>query len=222
MHPNSRPGRVGVASPGVTLSTGAPDGFLGQQPQNPVIWKSASGCSALLPSLSLPAPASLATGNPLAQPSPVPSDSWCSSARKHLAMPKALASGALSYVRNTPPSHPSCASSIRIMSTENFPTPKKPSLISGDGAKHPSPSTQRQVEWESQSYQLITFRTFPVGRGGGKPGKESDAPPRQPVSLFAPVSPPPPTLAQAPGPLRVPHKPSLDPMSGSSSFSSLF
>lgn len=131
-------------------------------------------------------------GTPLAQPSPVPSDSWCSSARKHLAMPMALASGALPYMRNTPPSHPPCASSIRIMSIENFPTPQKPSLISGDGAKHLSPSTRCQVEWESRSYQLITFRTFPVGRGGGRPGEESVALLQHPVSMFAPVSPPPP------------------------------
>lgn len=103
------------------------------------------------------------------------------------------------------------------MSTENFPTLKKPSLISGDGAKHPRPSTQRQVEWESRSYQLITFRTFPMGRGGGRLGEESPS-----LCLCLPQFSPTLTLAQAPRPLHVPHKASLDPMSGSSSFSSLF
>lgn len=34
-------------------------------------------------------------------------------------------------------------------------------------AKHPTPSAPCQVEWESQSYQLITFQTFPMGGGGG-------------------------------------------------------
>ena len=105
---------------------------------------------------------------------PCASDSWCSSARKHLAMPiHGPGSWRIALREEHPSSHPPCASSIRIMSIENFPTPKKPSLISGDGAKNPRPSTQRQVEWESRSYQLITFRTFPVGRGGGRPGEES-------------------------------------------------
>lgn len=34
-------------------------------------------------------------------------------------------------------------------------------------AKHPTPSAPCQVEWESRSYQLITFQTFPTGGGWG-------------------------------------------------------
>lgn len=125
----------------------------------------------LFPLPSLPAPASLATGNPLSHPSPVPSDSQCSSAGKHLAMPMALASGPLPCPRSTPPSHLPGSSSIRILSIENFSTPQKIPSDRRGWQSSPSPCTQCQVEWENRSYQLITFQTFPVGRGGGVAGR---------------------------------------------------
>lgn len=72
-------------------------------------------------------------------------------------------------MRDPPPSDLPRSSSIRILSIGNFPTPhqRKAPLLSVGGAKHPTPSALCQVEWESPSYQLITFRTFPVGGGGG-------------------------------------------------------
>ena len=118
---------------------------------------------------SLPAPASLATGNPLTQPSPVPSDSWFSSARKHLAMPTALASGPLPYMRSTPPSHLPCSSSIRIISIGNFPTLKKiPSVGGGGKAPQPQYSVPGRVGVLILSVHHIPNIPHGQGRRGGQ------------------------------------------------------
>lgn len=100
--------------PGCSLCTGTPDpagmgqhllgSLFGRGPQmaSSTISHRAPSCgrvpATVLPYfllLSPPAPLPWQPGTPSLNPGPVPSDSLCSSAGKHLAMPMALASGPL-------------------------------------------------------------------------------------------------------------------------------
>lgn len=173
---------------------------------------------------SLPAPASLATGNPLAQPSPLPSDTWFSSARKHLAMPTALASGPLPYMRSTPPSHLPCSSSIRIISIGNSPTLKKiPSVGGGGKAPQPQYSVPGRVGVPILSAHHIPNILHGQGRRGGQRGEccLTSTSCVSVCSSFSPTHHHPQPGAQGPS-MCLPGPRILDRMSSSSSFSSLF
>lgn len=139
---DSRPSRDGVAPTGVTFWTGSPDGFLGHLPWSPVLWRSASHCSALFPSPLSPCPSFPGNWEPPPSTQAPCLLTHCAAQLESIwPCPWPWHLARWPCMRGTPSSELPPSASMKIMSVENFPTPsprRKSPLISGGGkAPHP-------------------------------------------------------------------------------------
>lgn len=162
MHWDSRPSRDGVAPTRITFWTGSPDGFLGHQPGSPVLWKSASHCCALFPSPLLSCPNFPGNWEPPPSAQSPCLLTHCAAQLKSIwPCPRLWHPARWPCLRDAPSSDLLPSASMRIMSIENFtissPRRKSPLIRGGGRAHSPRRRILCQVEWESQSYQLITF-----------------------------------------------------------------
>ena len=162
---NSRPSRCGAAPTGVTLWTGLQMVSL---PSSRGDLSAGRVPAMALPSFALPsAPAALAIRNPFLHPGPAPSESQCSSAGKHLAVPMALAAGPLSLREEHPSLRPSMNFSFRIWPLKtSSPPPKSPPISGGGKAPHPKCSVPGGVGVRILSAHHIPHIPHGWGRGG--------------------------------------------------------